>query len=304
MLSNSRHIELLLMAQHQAATAIAEPTHRYAEIDGLKLHYLDWGGNADKHTFLLLHGGAAHAHWWDSVAQLLTTHGRVLALDFRGHGRSEWDKSGVYGPPAYVKDVHGLIGHLGTRVVLIGHSMGGAVAQWVAVTYPELLEALIIVDAPHGPPPLFRRLMWRWRRKSQGGKRPELRSANDIIRKFRLQPPQTYLTRLEIERLALHGAQQLPNGAWAFRFDPETRAWRKHGARMTRPKIKNIKMPTLLLRGDQSALVSESHVRRMQRKIRGSVYKEIPRAFHHVPLDNPGDTAAAILEFVEKLPES
>jgi pimeloyl-ACP methyl ester carboxylesterase len=60
----------------------------------------------------------------------------------------------------------------------------------------------------------------------------------------------------------------------------------------------------LLLRGAQSALVSASHVRRMQRKIRGSVYREIPRAFHHVPLDNPGDTAAAILEFVEKLPES
>lgn len=289
------------MAQHQAATAIAEPTHRYVEVEGLKLHYLDWGGDADKHTFLLLHGGAAHAHWWDGVAPLLTTHGLVLALDFRGHGQSQWDKSGVYGPPAYVKDVRGLIEHLGTRVVLVGHSMGGAVAQWVAVTYPEMLEALIIVDAPHGPPPLFRRLMWRWRRKSQGGKRPELRSADDIIRKFRLQPPQTYLTRLEVERLALHGAEQLPNGTWAFRFDPETRAWRKHGARMTRPKIKNIAMPTLLLRGDQSALVSASHVKRMQRKIRGSVYEEIPRAFHHVPLDNPGDTASAILEFVEKL---
>jgi non-heme chloroperoxidase len=182
--------------------------------------------------------------------------------------------------------------------------MGGAVAQWSAVTYPELLEALIIVDAPHGPPPLFRRLMWRWRRKSQGGKRPELRSADDIIRKFRLQPPETYVTRDQIERLALHGAEQLPNGTWAFRFDPETRAWRKHGAKMTRPKIRQIKMPTLLLRGDQSGLVSPSSMRRMHRKIRGSVYKEIPRAFHHVPLDNPGDTAAAIIEFVERLSQS
>jgi pimeloyl-ACP methyl ester carboxylesterase len=289
------------MAQHQAATVLAEPTHRNFETEGLKLHYLDWGGDADKHTFVLLHGGAAHAHWWDGVAPLLTPYGRVLALDFRGHGRSQWAKSGVYGPPAYVNDVRGLIEHLGTRVILVGHSMGGAVAQWSAVTYPELLEALIIVDAPHGPPPLFRRLMWRWRRKSQGGKRPELRSSDDIIRRFRLQPPQTYLTKQEVERLGLLGAEQLPNGTWAFRFDPETRAWRKHGAKMTRPKIKQIKMPTLLLRGDQSGLVSPSSMRRMHRKIRGSVYQEIPRAFHHVPLDNPGDTAAAIIEFVEKL---
>ena len=78
-------------------------------------------------------------------------YGRVLALDFRGHGRSQWVKRGDYGPPAYIHDVRGLIDSLGTKVVLVGHSMGGAVAQWVAVTLPEKLEALVIVDAPHGP---------------------------------------------------------------------------------------------------------------------------------------------------------
>ena len=289
------------MAQEQAATVQAEPTHRYVEVEGLRLHYLDWGGDSDKRTFVLLHGGAAHAHWWDSVAPLLTPYGRVLALDFRGHGRSQWERSGNYGPPAYLKDVRGLIDSLGTRVVLVGHSMGAAVAQWAAVTHPELLDALVFVDSRGGGPPLFRRLMWRWRRRSQGGVRPELRSANDIIKKFRLSPPQTYLSRLELERLALLGAEQLPNGAWAFRFDPETRAWRKHGIKMTKPKLKQIALPTLLLRGAQSAMVSPAHARRMHRKIRGSVLKEIPRAFHHVPLDNPGDTAAAIIEFVEKL---
>ena len=291
----------MVMAHEQAATVLAEPTHRYVETAGLKLHYLDWGGDPDKRTFVLLHGGAAHAHWWDGVAPLLTPYGRVLALDFRGHGRSQWACPPIYGPPAYLDDVCGLIESLGRRVVLVGHSMGGAVAQWVAVTHPELLDALIIVDAPHGPPPMLRRLMWRWRRRSRGGTRPELRSAADIIKKFRFQPPETKLTRLEIERLALLGAEQLPTGAWAFRFDPETRAWRKHGTRMTKPKLKKIKMPTLLLRGDQSGLVSASHVKRMHRKIRGSVLKEIPRAYHHVPLDNPGDTAAAIIEFVESL---
>ena len=177
------------MAQQQAATAIAEPTHRYVEVEGLKLHYLDWGGDPDKHTFVLLHGGAAHVHWWDGVAPLLTPYGRVIALDFRGHGRSQWAKSGVYGPPAYLNDVRGLIDHLGTRVILVGHSMGGAVAQWVAVTHPDLLEALIIVDAPHGPPPLFRRLMWRWRRRSHGGVRPELRSAAISSRNFGCSRP-------------------------------------------------------------------------------------------------------------------
>src|ERR1035441_269497 len=137
-------IELTAMAQEQAATVLMEPTHRYLEVEGLKLHYLDWGGDPGTRTFVLLDGG----------------------------------------PPSYLKDVRGLIDSLGARVVLVGHSMGGVVAQWVAVTHPELLEALVIVDAPHGVPPLFRRLMWRWRRRSRGGVRPELRSAGDIIRKL------------------------------------------------------------------------------------------------------------------------
>jgi len=174
------------MSHPQAATAWPEPTSRFVEVDGVKLHYLDWGGRPGKHTFLLLHGGAAHVHWWDAVAPLLVPHGRVIALDFRGHGRSAWANPPHYGPQWYLHDVRGVIEYLGTRVILVGHSMGGAVAQWFATTYPDQLEALIVVDAPHGPPPLLRRLMWRWRRKARGGARPQLDSAEAIKRKFRL----------------------------------------------------------------------------------------------------------------------
>ena len=92
-----------------------------------------------------------------------------------------------YGPPAYLNDVHGLIESLGTRVVLVGHSMGGAVAQWVAVTHPEMLEALIIVDAPHGPAAVS--ALSGDGRRPQGGKRPELRTASDVIKKFDCRHP-------------------------------------------------------------------------------------------------------------------
>jgi pimeloyl-ACP methyl ester carboxylesterase len=287
------------MAHEQAATAWPEPTSQFVEVDGVKLHYLDWGGDPDKHTFVLLHGGAAHVHWWDTVAPLLVPHGRVIALDFRGHGRSAWANPPHYGPQWYTRDVRGLIQHLGTRVILVGHSMGGAVAQWVATEHPELLEALIVVDSPHGPPPLFRRLMWRWRRKAQGGVRPELKTFEDIKRKFRLSPPGTYLTREDLERLARLGSLQLANGNWAFRLDPNTRAWRKVEGRARKPKIKALRMPVLILRGEESTLVRERHARGMKRKIRGSVYRQITRAHHHVPLDNPADTAQAIIEFVQ-----
>jgi pimeloyl-ACP methyl ester carboxylesterase len=290
------------MEAQLAATASAEPTSRYFEADGLKLHYLDWGGDSAKHTFVLLHGGAAHAHWWDYVAPQLVPYGHVVGLDFRGHGESQWSRPPHYGPQAYVEDLRGLIDHLGARAIVVGHSMGGAVAQWAAVMFPEKLEALIVVDSPHGPPPLWRRLMWRWRRRARGrDHRPELDSAEAVIRRFRLSPPQTYLSRDALARLALQGAEQLPDGRWAFRFDPQTRAWRRIGGSLRRPNLRNLGLPTLILRGTESTLVSHWRARLMHWRVKGSVFREIPRAFHHVPLDNPNDTAAAIIEFVRGL---
>ncbi len=289
------------MAQIQAATDAPEPTSRFVEVEGIKLHYLDWGGNPDKHTFLLLHGGAAHVHWWDTVAPLLVPYGRVIALDFRGHGRSAWADPPHYGPQWYTRDVKGILEHLKARVILVGHSMGGAVAQWVATQCREKLEALILIDSPNGPPPLLRRLKWRWRRRARGGPRPELKTFDDIKGKFRLSPPETYLSRADLERLAELGSLQLDNGNWAFRVDPRTRAWRKFEREGRKPRLKDIAIPVLILRGAQSTLMRARPSRRMHRTIRGSIYKEIPRAYHHVPLDNPRDTAAAIVDFVESL---
>jgi len=60
-------------------------------------------------------------------------------------------------------------------------------------------------------------------------------------------------------------------------------------------------VPTLILRGAQSSLLSARRARWLRRKIKGSVLEEIPRAYHHVPLDNPDDTAAAILEFIRSV---
>jgi len=289
------------MRNESAKLAEAEPANRFVDLDGLRLHYLDWGGDPRRRTFLMLHGGAAHAHWWSYVAPQLIAHGRVLALDFRGHGRSAWPRPPHYGPHAYIEDVRAVLETLGTRVVLVGHSMGGSVAQWCAIKFPEKLQALIIVDAPNGPPPLLRRLQWRWRRKAQGGPRPELPSADTVARKFRLSPPGSYLTPEQMRELAMLGSEQLPNGNWVFRFDPETRAWRKIEGKMQRPRLKSIKLPTLILRGAESALVSQRRALRMNRKIEGSVYREIPRAFHHVPLDNPDATASEIIAFVESI---
>jgi pimeloyl-ACP methyl ester carboxylesterase len=299
--------------QHLAAAiAEARPTSIFARVNGLKLHYLDWGARRDHAphsqkrspklaptTIVLCHGGSAHCHWWDQVAPQLTEYGHVLALDFRGHGRSEW--ASTYGLPAYLDDLTRFIEeHLRERVVLVGHSMGGEIAMRVAVDAPQLLGGLVIVDASPAGLPLKTRLLWRWKRRKQSADRPEFPTREALIARFRLSPPGHHLTKAALAELALNGAEQLSSGNWAFRLDPNTRKLTR-GWRLPRCRIQDIRMPVLILRGEYSRLVSAQQARRMQTRIPGSRLTTVPSAYHHVTLDNPDATAAAIIEFVASL---
>jgi len=139
------------MKNSKAAIGEPRPTSAFAQINGLALHYLDWGAKhaAAGHShrrkqnsariILLCHGGSAHGHWWDEVAPQLTQYGRVLALDFRGHGRSQW--ASQYGLAAHLDDLVSFVrDHLRRRVALVGHSMGGEIAMRVASGNPQLLR--------------------------------------------------------------------------------------------------------------------------------------------------------------------
>ncbi len=169
-------------AAESAAIAEAKPTSQFVDVNGLKLHYLDWGGDGTR-TIVLCHGGSAHAHWWDYLAPLLRPYGRVIALDLPGHGHSQWAPS--YGPAAHIADLKAFLrDHMPTPVLLVGHSMGGEISQRIAFDCPELLEALVLVDSPHGGPPLKTRMMWRWKRRNQDGPRPEFGNAADLVRRF------------------------------------------------------------------------------------------------------------------------
>jgi pimeloyl-ACP methyl ester carboxylesterase len=300
------------MQHHEAAIAEATPTSIFARVNGLKLHYLDWGdrhssgGHSQKHqprqvasTILLCHGGSAHCHWWDEVAPRLTECGQVLALDFRGHGRSQW--ASQYGLSAHLDDLITFVrDHLRRRVVLVGHSMGGEIAMRLAVECPQLLDGLVIADASPAGLPLKTRLVWRWKRRKQSGLRPEFPTAEALIARFRLSPPGHKLTPTALAALALKGAEQVPSGNWAFRLDPITRKL-STGWRLARCRIQDIRLPVLILRGEHSRLVSARQAQGMQRRIPGSALKTIASAHHHISLDNPDATAAAIAEFIASL---
>ena len=107
-----------------------------------------WNGvTRARPTILMLHGIQQQAHSWDFISLPLSTDYRIIAVDQRGHGDSDWSPDGDYSTDAYVGDVQGLVSTLDLKDFhLIGHSMGGRNSLAWASKNPGMLKSLTIVD--------------------------------------------------------------------------------------------------------------------------------------------------------------
>ena len=123
------------------------PRDRFVEANGVRLHYVDWG-RPEQRPVLFLHGGSAHARWWDFVVSHLGSRFRCIALDLRGHGDSGWPPSPDYRLETHARDVAALVDALDLRdLALVGHSYGGFVSMVYAPEAAARLTALVIVDS-------------------------------------------------------------------------------------------------------------------------------------------------------------
>src|SRR5262245_14036222 len=119
---------------------------KFIAINGLQLHYVEWGSPVNP-SLVLLHGFQSNAHTWDTFSQAMADTYHVLALDQRGHGDTSWAPDGNYASESSVSDIAGFITalHLAPTVV-IGHSMGGRHAAMLAAAHPEQVTKVVIVD--------------------------------------------------------------------------------------------------------------------------------------------------------------
>jgi epoxide hydrolase 4 len=131
--------------------------HRYADSDGVKIHYAALG---DGPLLVMVHGFPDFWYSWRQQMAALAQDYRVAALDLRGYNRSDRPR-GVeqYAMPLLVGDVAAVIAAEGRdSAVVVGHDWGGAIAWTIAMTRPELVDLLIILNLPH-PGGLARELM-------------------------------------------------------------------------------------------------------------------------------------------------
>jgi non-heme chloroperoxidase len=117
----------------------------FVNVNGIRLHYLDWGGNGP--VLLFLAGMGCNAHIFDQFAPRFTDHFHVLALSRRGHGESDHPETG-YDIEMLTEDIRCFLETLKiSRVILAGHSLAGVELSHFAALYPEQALGLIYLDA-------------------------------------------------------------------------------------------------------------------------------------------------------------
>ena len=120
------------------------PTSHFVTIDGVRLHYVDWGDNGP--DVLMLHGDLRTSRSWDAVARKLAPSYHVLSLDYKGHGDSDWPRRG-YRFSQRVDELYTFCEAVGLKdAAAVGHSTGGVIMTLMAEKYPNVFSKLVMLE--------------------------------------------------------------------------------------------------------------------------------------------------------------
>lgn len=275
----------------------AGPQARDVIANGIRLSLLDWGASHPQ-TIVFLHGGGLTAHTWDLVCASLSDRYHCLAVDLRGHGDSEWPANGDYGLDATATDILQLIAaECTSSPVLVGMSLGGLTSFKVAAALGSGLAGLVIVDVgPEMRPEGMRDIV------AFISTDRELPSIDDFVARAMTFNPRRQPELLR--RSLLHNLRPLPNGGWTWKWDPRrmqnTRSEAQaHERAMLWEDIARIAVPTLVVRGGNSPVLSADDARKLTEAFQNATGAEVPNAGHTVQGDNPMGFLEVVVPFLD-----
>jgi len=281
--------QLPLGAPPWFATAVAHvPVDGVVPVDGIPIHYLRWG-EPDRAGIVLLHGGAAHAHWWSFLAPYLARDACVVAIDLSGHGDS--GRRPVYTAERWAAETMAVAAHAGITgpPVLVGHSMGGFVSIVAAAVYGDQLAGAVIVDSPVRRADPETEEATRGRSFRNPGTYPDLDSA---LARFRLIPPQPSEHPWILDWVARHSLRQV-EGGWTWKFDPAV--FHRTAPSDMEEYLRAARCRVAIVHGEHSDLVTPEISAYMNELLgRNAPFVEIPAAHHHLILDQPLAFVAAV----------
>ena len=264
---------------------------------GLKL-IADAAGAPDAQTLLFLHGSGQTRQSWGRALEEAAKRGyRALSLDLRGHGDSDWAPDGQYTLERFAADVRQAIEYTGIEPIVIGASLGGIVGLLIGASPPPPLRALVLVDiAP----------------------RVEMSGANEVTAFMNSAPNGFDSLEQAAEAVAAYlphrsrpkdtsGLQRnlrLRDGRYYWHWDPALLQMGRNvdfsGPNPLEKAARALKIPTLLIRGGRSRIVSETGVREFLEMTPHAEFVDIADAHHMVAGDANDAFNEAVFAFVAR----
>lgn len=281
---------------------LADPDSRFVEVDGITVHY-KMAGEGEP-VFVLLHGFGASTFSWREVMGPLSEVGTVVAFDRPGFGLTErpmpgeWEDRSPYAPEAQADLTVGLMDALGIeRAILVGNSAGGTVALLTALTYPERVEGLVLVDAAvyvgGGTPGWLRPLL----------NTPQMRHLGSLLAR-RIQD-----WGVDFARSAWHDPSGITPEVWEGYTRPlRAQNWDRALWEVTRAshpldlpeRLDEVTVPALVITGDDDHIVPTEQSVRLAQELPQADLAVIPNCGHVPQEECPEPFLEVLLEWAAK----
>ncbi len=260
------------------------PASETVDRDGVRLAIRDFGGSGP--PVLIIHGLAGQAEEWSETARWLSLSHHVLALDTRGHGRSERRPTDVT-REAHVSDTEFVIEHLAEGpVCLIGHSLGGITVLQVAARRPDLVKVLVVVDA--SPIEFDESVVDELASSLRKWPAPFTSKEQAIV----------YFGGPSLAAEAWTGGlEERDGGYWPpFEIDIMIQTLREASQQSYWGDWAAVQCPVLVVRAEHGLVPDDIGQTMLDRTPQASLV-DIPEASHDLHLDHPAEWKSAVLEF-------
>lgn len=276
-----------------------DPMHFWAGVGGVRIAGDSWGDPTGP-LVLLQHGGGQTRHAWKGAGEKLGAEGyHAVAFDARGHGDSDWAPDGLYGQDVMVEDLKRVVAALGgRRPVLVGASMGGGTSL-VSVGEDHVdATALVIVDVgPRIEPEGVDKIQAFMSQKPEGF--DSLQEVADAIASY--QPHRNRPRTLDgLAKNVRLGADGKYRWHWDPRFRTVRRDLEKRRERLEACS-RNLALPTLLVRGGLSDVLSEEGAQEFLKLCPHSEYVNVTGAAHMVAGDRNDIFGNAVIAFLRRV---
>ncbi len=288
---------------------------QYAEVNGVRLHYVSRGAGK---LIMFVHGFPEFWAEWENQLEAFGKDYQAVAVDMRGYNLSSKPEGlDAYHVTALIEDLRALAEHLGhEKFILVAHDWGGAVAWSFAMRHPEWLEKLIIINAPH--PAIFARELL---------KNPHQQKASQYMLVFRSPEAEQILSENNFDKLlqalfefgskwemceavrrkyieAWSRPGALTGGLNYYRVSPlypPTSAEDEESIKavMDLPhEMFEVKVPTLVIWGEQDRALLMGNLDGMDEYVADLTVKRIPDATHWVVHEQPELVNSLIHQFI------